>query len=336
MMTDYKPLKVPELKSLLQERSLPVSGNKAELIARLEEHDKSKSQPAETKPAPATSAAIAPPVEDEIDWDDEGTTTAPTTKAPTAKATTAPATKATITPAAAATATARKGQVESTVKAPTPKPAIDPSKTNDLTVKLPEKKKETPVTTEKKGAEAAASQSTTESASEAPAVKNYAAGLAASNVIDELEKRKQRAIKFGKQADVDEANKALERAKKFGAAAAEDSKAGEGVKGLDSALPTRELRGKKRHAEGGDEDDNRKRGRGGPRGGRRQQGTGGRRGGSGGRGGQSQPQQQKNTSAPNKKGGAGNKPAATKGKITDDPVEKAKAEARAKKFAIAA
>jgi len=335
-MTDYKPLKVPELKSLLQERSLPVSGNKAELIARLEEHDKSKSQLAETKPAPATSAAIAPPVEDEIDWDDEGTTTAPTTKAPAAKATAAPATKATTTPAAKATATARKGQVESTVKAPTAKSAIDPSKTSDLTVKLPEKK-ETPVSTEKKGAEAAANPSATESASEAPAVKNYAAGLAASNVIDELEKRKQRAIKFGKQADVDEANKALERAKKFGAAAAEDSKAGEGVKGLDSALPTRELRGKKRHAEGGDEDDNRKRGRGGPRGGRRQQGAGGRRGGSGGRGGQSQPQQQqKNAGAQNKKNGAGNKPAATKGKVTDDPVEKAKAEARAKKFAVAA
>ncbi|KAI9772672.1 MAG: hypothetical protein M1840_000267 [Geoglossum simile] len=335
-MTDYKPLKVPELKSLLQERSLPVSGNKAELIARLEEHDKSKSQPAETKSAPATSAAIAPPVEDEIDWDDEGTTTAPTTKAPAVKAATAPATKTTATPTAAAASTAKKGHVEDPVKVSTAKPTVDPSKTSDLTVKLPEKKKETPVSIEKKGAETAANPSATESASEAPVAKNYAAGLAASNVIDELEKRKQRAIKFGKQADIDEANKALERAKKFGAATAEDSKAGEGVKGLDSALPTRELRGKKRHAEGGDEDDNRKRGRGGPRdqrGGRRQQGASGRRGGgSGGRGGQSQPQQQQQ----NKRGGTSNKPAATKGKVTDDPVEKAKAEARAKKFAITA
>jgi len=38
-MTDYSQLKVPELKKLLQERSLPVSGNKAELIARLQEAD---------------------------------------------------------------------------------------------------------------------------------------------------------------------------------------------------------------------------------------------------------------------------------------------------------
>lgn len=44
-MTDYATLKVPELKKLLQEKSLPVTGNKADLIARLSEHDKS-SEPA--------------------------------------------------------------------------------------------------------------------------------------------------------------------------------------------------------------------------------------------------------------------------------------------------
>lgn len=39
-MTDYNALKVPELKKLLTDRSLPVSGNKADLIARLQENDK--------------------------------------------------------------------------------------------------------------------------------------------------------------------------------------------------------------------------------------------------------------------------------------------------------
>lgn len=41
-MADYNSMKVPELKKLLQERSLPASGNKADLIARLQENDKSK------------------------------------------------------------------------------------------------------------------------------------------------------------------------------------------------------------------------------------------------------------------------------------------------------
>jgi hypothetical protein len=39
-MSEYAALKVPELKKLLQEKSLPVAGNKADLIARLQEHDK--------------------------------------------------------------------------------------------------------------------------------------------------------------------------------------------------------------------------------------------------------------------------------------------------------
>lgn len=39
-MADYTQLKVPDLKKLLSERGLAVSGNKADLIARLQEHDK--------------------------------------------------------------------------------------------------------------------------------------------------------------------------------------------------------------------------------------------------------------------------------------------------------
>lgn len=42
-MTDYASLKVPDLKKLLTERSLPQTGNKADLVARLQENDKSMS-----------------------------------------------------------------------------------------------------------------------------------------------------------------------------------------------------------------------------------------------------------------------------------------------------
>ena len=41
-MADYNSMKVPELKKLLTERSLPHTGNKADLIARLTENDKLK------------------------------------------------------------------------------------------------------------------------------------------------------------------------------------------------------------------------------------------------------------------------------------------------------
>lgn len=39
-MADYNSMKVPELKKLLNERSLPHTGNKADLIARLTENDR--------------------------------------------------------------------------------------------------------------------------------------------------------------------------------------------------------------------------------------------------------------------------------------------------------
>lgn len=42
-MTDYSQHKVPDLKKILSERGLVVSGNKADLIARLQEDDKKAS-----------------------------------------------------------------------------------------------------------------------------------------------------------------------------------------------------------------------------------------------------------------------------------------------------
>ena len=54
-MADYSSMKVPELKKLLGERGLPHTGNKADLIARLQENDKqqaaSKAEPPAGKPS---------------------------------------------------------------------------------------------------------------------------------------------------------------------------------------------------------------------------------------------------------------------------------------------
>ncbi|CCF44697.1 hypothetical protein CH063_03401 [Colletotrichum higginsianum] len=74
MPTDYSSLKVPELKKLLQERGLPATGNKLDLVNRLKENDK--------QAAPATAE------EDEIDYsDDEPAATKPAEAPKTAAAT---------------------------------------------------------------------------------------------------------------------------------------------------------------------------------------------------------------------------------------------------------
>lgn len=51
-MSDYASLKVPELKKLLAEKKLSQTGNKADLIARLQEADK--------KDAPASAEDSKP------------------------------------------------------------------------------------------------------------------------------------------------------------------------------------------------------------------------------------------------------------------------------------
>ena len=69
-MSDYENMKVAELKELLKEAGLPVSGKKADLIARLQEG-------AETS-APAEEESVEESAEEEFeeefddeDWDDE-------------------------------------------------------------------------------------------------------------------------------------------------------------------------------------------------------------------------------------------------------------------------
>lgn len=150
---------------------------------------------------------------------------------------------------------------------------------------------------------------------------DFTAGLTASSAQTELEKRAARAKRFQKKTDVeagegdkaDEAAKLAERLKKFGPPKEAEQKM---VATLDSALSER--RGGKRGREGGDKlevkDEGRERKRQTPD--RRVEGGGGR-GGRGGRGAR----------------GTGHPVAERQGKkVTDDPTEKAKAEARAKRF----
>ncbi|KAH7409424.1 hypothetical protein BKA64DRAFT_664918 [Cadophora sp. MPI-SDFR-AT-0126] len=298
-MADYSSQKVPDLKKLLSERGLVISGNKADLIARLQEDDAKKNG----------GAASSGAGEDEIDWDEDDNKLA-------AEATTAPA--------AAAIAAGGLGQVKNPVAVPNQKAAIDPSTTNDLTVKQPE-----PTKTESAPTPAVAADGETkaETKPEEPK-KDYTIGLGLSEAEKEAEKRAARAKRFARPETAapskemtEEEKKLEERAKKFGTDKTKEKEVVQDiVKGLNSALPERKLKRER----GGDGAQGRqakrqtpdrrteapRRGRGGGQ---------GQRGG--GRGGE------------RKTGG----PAAGQAlkKITDDPEERAKAEARAKRFAAA-
>ncbi|OAQ78443.1 DNA-binding SAP [Purpureocillium lilacinum] len=63
-MAGYSSLKVPELKKLLAERNLPQTGNKADLIARLQEADQNEAPADADKPGKADK-------EDEITYTDD-------------------------------------------------------------------------------------------------------------------------------------------------------------------------------------------------------------------------------------------------------------------------
>ncbi|PFH60211.1 hypothetical protein XA68_11307 [Ophiocordyceps unilateralis] len=62
-MTDYASLKVPELKKLLADKKLPQTGNKADLISRLQENDEKDVTPGDT----ATPTAAQKPGKEEED-----------------------------------------------------------------------------------------------------------------------------------------------------------------------------------------------------------------------------------------------------------------------------
>jgi ribosomal protein L22 len=58
-MSDYGELKVDELQKLLEERGLPKSGKKAELVARLEEHDAAEAESPAPSPQPPEAESEA-------------------------------------------------------------------------------------------------------------------------------------------------------------------------------------------------------------------------------------------------------------------------------------
>lgn len=211
MAADYSKKKNAELEELLKSRSLPHNGKKAELIARLQEHDAKQSSTA--KPTTATTAAGD---EDQIDWDDD----VPATSAPVVGSEPS---------ATAAIAAGGQGQVANPTAVPNQAVDTDPSKTDDLTVDPPAPSADTAADDDLK-------ESGTK-AEETPAQPtDFTSGLQSSSVEDEIAKRQKRAARFGIQEDSSDALKALERAKKFGTGSEEDKGA---VKGLDEALPER-------------------------------------------------------------------------------------------------
>ncbi|EED16985.1 SAP domain protein, putative [Talaromyces stipitatus ATCC 10500] len=109
MASEYEKKTVAQLQEILKSRGLTANGKKAELIARLQEADKSSS---ETKPTETKPDATA---EDIIDWDDE----APATEAPLKEST-----EASTEAGAATIAAGGQGQTL----------GEDPAKTSDLHV----------------------------------------------------------------------------------------------------------------------------------------------------------------------------------------------------------
>lgn len=248
-MSDYSKMKNAELEALLKERSLPHTGKKADMVARLQENDKAS----QSAPAPAAN-------EDEIDWDDDA--------APAAE--TAP-------PAPAAVESVGEGNNPAAV--PNQVPAIDPSTTEDLTI-APPAQTEVVASTETGDAKATEAPAVVEEKKEEV---DYSMGLETTDLEAEIAKRKARSAKFGiKEGEEDpealEAIKKLERAKKF-------NEQDGAIDKLDGALSDR--REKRRRGEGDDRNGDFKRrgGRGGNRnfGGRRDGDRGPRRDGGGDR-----------------------------------------------------
>ncbi|KAF4451869.1 sap protein [Fusarium austroafricanum] len=115
-MAEYSSLKVPELKKLLAEKGLPQTGNKADLVARLQENDQksaSEAKPAENK-------------EDEISYSDDE---APAAVAPAAS-TVAPEPAAEVPATEAGPVEAAKAEEPTTEKpAETAEAPAEPEKT---------------------------------------------------------------------------------------------------------------------------------------------------------------------------------------------------------------
>ena len=72
MAEDYESMTVAQLKELLKEQSLPVSGKKSDLIARLQESAGGDDEPVVEEEEAPVPAEVDEEVDDEVDaWDDE-------------------------------------------------------------------------------------------------------------------------------------------------------------------------------------------------------------------------------------------------------------------------
>lgn len=242
MATDYSKKTNADLVEILKARSLPHTGKKADLVARIQQDDEKNS----SAPTAKTDAA-----EDVIDWDDDVPAEKPSTEA-----------------GAQAIAAGGKGAVANPVAVPNQKLDIDPATTEELKV-------------ESAGAVAETGENPAAAieVEQKPAV-DYTKGLPTTDLEAELAKRKARAAKFGivedEETAIKEAEKQLERAKRFGTGAAE-STADVGVKGLDEALPEKS-RKRGRTEQGGRGGKRRDQGRDHNRGNQGNQGNAGRQG----------------------------------------------------------
>lgn len=146
------------------------------------------------------------------------------------------------------------------------------------------------------GAVASSGATTTEPAAPEAPKQDFSIGIQQTDAEKEAEKRAARAKRFGISED-DEAKKLAERAKKFGHDPNTDV-----VKGLDAALPERRAKRGREEKQGG-------------------------------RATKRQTPDRRTEPAKQAKPAPAKKPT---GRIIDDPAEKAKAEARAKRFQQAA
>ncbi|KAJ5671676.1 hypothetical protein N7507_000803 [Penicillium longicatenatum] len=226
MATDYSKKTNAELVEILKARSLAHTGKKADLVARIQEDDEKTSGVPAAAPATASKTDAA---EDVIDWDDDVPAETAVTEQPATEA------------GANAIAAGGKGAVANPVAVPNQQLDTDPAATDDLKV-------------ESTGDVESAAAKIAAEAEKKPAV-DYTRGLPATELDEELRKRKARAEKFGiiedSETALKEAEKSLARAKRFGTATEGDSAASASVKGLDQALPDEKSRKRARTEQGG-------------------------------------------------------------------------------------
>ena len=126
-MTDYSKLKVTDLKDLLSTRSLPVSGKKEELIARLTESDAAQ--------LPADDLGDLAPPEEDYDWDAPATNTSAAKPETKSAAVPAPAPAPAPSSAPKQAVEALKAATSTTAKSPSV-PAPTPADTTDADAAL--------------------------------------------------------------------------------------------------------------------------------------------------------------------------------------------------------